>query len=97
MVWARGDWSLVVTPFLRLDQHDSERTHIDVRQALFIGAFGDVELRFGIGRSRSHTLAEIGRRLKLSRERIRQIEAEALRMLRTSEVKAELLELAGNS
>jgi RNA polymerase primary sigma factor len=56
-----------------------------------------MRLRFGIGRSRSHTLAEIGRRLKLSRERIRQIEAEALRMLRTSEVKAELLEMAGNS
>ena len=56
-----------------------------------------MRLRFGIGRSRSHTLAEIGRRLKLSRERIRQIEAEALRMLRTSEVKAELLEMAGSS
>jgi RNA polymerase primary sigma factor len=53
-----------------------------------------MRMRFGIGRSRSHTLAEIGRRLKLSRERIRQIEAEALRALRTPEVRAELLEPA---
>jgi len=56
-----------------------------------------MRMRFGIGRSRSHTLAEIGRRLKLSRERIRQIEAEALRVLRTPEVRAELLELASHS
>ncbi len=56
-----------------------------------------MRMRFGIGRSRSHTLAEIGRRLKLSRERIRQIEAEALRVLRTPEVHAELLELASHS
>ena len=56
-----------------------------------------MRMRFGIGRSRSHTLAEIGRRLKLSRERIRQIEADALRVLRTPEVRAELLELASNA
>ncbi len=56
-----------------------------------------MRMRFGIGRSRSHTLAEIGRRLKLSRERIRQIEAEALRDLRTPEVRKQLLELAGRS
>jgi RNA polymerase primary sigma factor len=43
-----------------------------------------VRLRFGIGRKRAHTLAEIGQRLKRSRVRVRQIEAEALRTLRAA-------------
>lgn len=38
--------------------------------------------RFGIGESRAETLDEIGKYLSLSRERIRQIEATALRKLR---------------
>jgi RNA polymerase primary sigma factor len=56
-----------------------------------------MRLRYGIGRDRAHTLAEIGRRLKLSRERIRQIEAESLRTLRSPEVRAELMALAERS
>jgi RNA polymerase primary sigma factor len=39
-------------------------------------------LRFGIGTDREHTLEEISRRFSLSRERIRQIEAGAMRKLR---------------
>lgn len=40
-----------------------------------------VQLRFGIGTDHEHTLEEIGTRLSLTRERIRQIEAGALRKL----------------
>jgi RNA polymerase primary sigma factor len=41
-----------------------------------------IRLRFGIGRTELPTLEQIGRRLHLSRERIRQLEANALRKLR---------------
>ncbi len=41
-----------------------------------------VELRFGIVDGRSETLEEAGRRLGLTRERVRRIEAEALQKLR---------------
>lgn len=50
-----------------------------------------LELRFGIDRSGGLTLAEIGQRFSLSRERIRQIEAEALLRLR-DQAKAEELD-----
>jgi RNA polymerase primary sigma factor len=41
-----------------------------------------LRLRFGIGERKDHTLEEVGARFGVTRERIRQIEAEALRKLR---------------
>src|SRR5206468_2537947 len=41
-----------------------------------------LRLRFGLGQAGGHTLEEIAKRFALSRERIRQIEAEALQKLR---------------
>ncbi len=44
-----------------------------------------VRMRFGIGYDREHTLHEIAQHFNLSRERIRQIEVQALRRLRAPE------------
>jgi RNA polymerase sigma factor (sigma-70 family) len=41
-----------------------------------------VRLRFGLGTDHEHTLAEIARRLSVSRERVRQIESRAMAKLR---------------
>ena len=41
-----------------------------------------LELRFGLFDGSSHTLEEVGKKFKVTRERIRQIEAKALRKLR---------------
>ena len=41
-----------------------------------------MRLRFGLGTEREHTLEEIGRRLSITRERVRQLEAQALKKMR---------------
>ena len=44
-----------------------------------------IRMRFGIGAGNEHTLEKVGQRFSLTRERIRQIEAKALRKLRYPE------------
>ncbi len=51
-----------------------------------------LRMRFGIGRRTDHTLEEIGQVLAVTRERIRQIEAKALRKLRHPLRKRQLVE-----
>jgi len=41
-----------------------------------------IQMRFGIGDGSEHTLEEVGQSFQVTRERIRQIEAKALRKLR---------------
>jgi RNA polymerase primary sigma factor len=46
-----------------------------------------IRLRFGIGQDHPRTLEQVGQRLSVTRERIRQIEAKALKKLKTPQVK----------
>jgi len=41
-----------------------------------------IRMRFGLGMNSDHTLEEVGQQFALTRERIRQIEARALRKLK---------------
>ena len=49
-----------------------------------------LRMRFGVGKEDTHTLAEAGRSFKVTRERIRQIEAKALQKLQESDDTAKL-------
>lgn len=46
-----------------------------------------IRLRFGIGHDQPRTLEQVGQSLSVTRERIRQIEAKALKKLKTPEIK----------
>ena len=50
-----------------------------------------IQWRFGLNGEKPLTLAEIGQRIELSRERVRQIEARALQRLRHEELVQRLL------
>jgi RNA polymerase primary sigma factor len=54
-----------------------------------------VRMRFGIGRETSRTLEQVGKRLRLSRERVRQIEGVALAKIKASPLCRDLAELFG--
>ncbi len=46
--WDNGYQSLVFVPFVRVDQHDSERTHFDISELTWLKATETWELRVGI-------------------------------------------------
>jgi len=77
----------VADPFSQAPDHglDGERMRSGV--GFLIGALTAREqlilrLRYGLGREEEHTLEQIGQSLGLSRERVRQLEARALKKLR---------------
>ncbi len=63
--------------------HTSQREHIE--EALRTLSYREAQIlkmRFGIGSGNEHTLEEVGLHFRVTRERIRQIEAKAIRKLR---------------
>jgi len=48
--WDNGQQSLIIAPFLRLDQDDAERTHVDLRELQWLYVQDDWELRLGLGK-----------------------------------------------
>lgn len=48
--WDAGRQSLTFKPFVRLDQHDEERSHADLRELMWIRAAERWELRAGVGK-----------------------------------------------
>ena len=60
-----------------------------------------IKLRYGIGTGYTYTLEEVGRIFKVTRERVRQIEAKAVRKLqhpvRSKQLKGFLDSLAANA
>ena len=54
-----------------------------------------LRMRFGIGMNTDHTLEEVGQQFSVTRERIRQIEAKALRKLKHPAPEPEAQEFPG--
>jgi RNA polymerase primary sigma factor len=54
-----------------------------------------IRMRFGIGVDRDHTLEEVGRHFSITRERVRHIEAKALRKLKHTDRRSALKVLIG--
>ena len=72
----------VESPIENSDQHQPAETVRDVLAGLTPREAKVLRMRFGIDMNTDHTLEEVGKQFDVTRERIRQIEAKALRKLR---------------
>ena len=48
--WEESHQNILFSPFLRIDEHDAERTHADIRELVWQGYQGDWSWRAGIGK-----------------------------------------------
>jgi RNA polymerase sigma factor (sigma-70 family) len=90
-----ADGSLFIKDIIS-DHGASPESVTDITRALDLLAPREkviIELRFGLNNTKPQSLEEIGAKLKLSRERIRQLEERALQRLKVLAVKVKLVEL----
>jgi len=85
----------VPSPFHHASQRQIKQRLESVLRGLTPREEAIIRMRFGIGREAGQTLEQIGDRLRLSRERVRQIEARAREKIRASPLCRELAELFG--
>lgn len=76
-----GD-NTVLSPYLNAEKNMMSEQILKVLHTLSPKEETVVKMRFGIGNERYHTLDEVGRHLSITRERVRQIEANAIRKLK---------------
>lgn len=82
--WSLGEMVMderLKAPDEELLDHDVLSTVLELLETLDTREATVLRLRFGLGDTESHTLKEIGSELGLTRERVRQIETEALAKL----------------
>jgi RNA polymerase primary sigma factor len=83
------------SPFQAVSRREMEQRVDTVLRGLKPREETIVRMRFGIGREAARTLEQIGQRLRLSRERVRQIEGHALAKIKASPLCRDLAELFG--
>jgi RNA polymerase primary sigma factor len=71
-----------LSPYCRLEKEMMYQYLLKILHTLTQREEKIIRMRFGIGLDRQYTLEEVGRFLSLTRERVRQIEAAAMRKLR---------------
>lgn len=81
-IWNLVSDSAALSPMDHATGEGLKETTMDVLTALTDREAKVLRMRFGIDMNTDHTLEEVGRQFSVTRERIRQIEAKALRKLR---------------
>ena len=84
-----------VSPWLHLARRDLSAKVDEILKSLPEREERVLRLRFGIGNSNTHTLDQIGEMIHVSRERVRQIQAAAIRRLQASEALDDFRRFAG--
>jgi len=82
--WSLGEMVMderLKAPDEELLDHDVLSTALELLEGLDVREATVLRMRFGLADTQAHTLKEIGTELGLTRERVRQIETEALAKL----------------
>jgi RNA polymerase primary sigma factor len=70
------------TPYSDTERNNVTKQILKVLKTLTPREAEIIRMRFGIGLDKDHTLEEVGRQFSITRERVRQIEAKAIRKLK---------------